>query len=177
MSKPTEYNFHEMTIEQINEVLQPFIDAQIHDAKDWTERYSGIIKYMNENYYNLHPLKIPVEKLEQVNRNLKRWKNQFDLIKTSEKTKFFEIKRSVESAISSINEQIEYLKRNPTNHYKHIFSSEQGYKIFKAWREYTNDDTKIINFEFIFHQLQYDNYLVEDLKPSVFLNFLLNIRF
>ena len=61
------------------------------------------------------------------------------------------------------------------DNYTHIFNSEQGYKIFKAWREFTNDDTKIINFEFIYHQLSYDNYLVDDLKPSVFLNYLQSI--
>lgn len=69
----------------------------------------------------------------------------------------------------------EKAENTETKDYFHIFNSEQGYKIFKAWREYTNDDTKIINFEFIFHQLSYDNYLVDDLKPSVFLNYLQSI--
>ena len=155
MENKKEYNFHEMTIDEINEVLQPFIDEQIHNAKDWTERYSGIINYINENYYNLHPLKIPVEKLEQVNRNLKRWKNQFDLIKTSEQPELFEIKRSVESAISSISEQIEYLKRNPTDPIERTIANMLPkinkdvfcHSTFQQWKDLTLGKYDLIKIE------------------------------
>ncbi len=127
MEKNNEYNFEiteaqikDLSAEQIHEIiseqikiLQPFIatqiDEQIHNAKDWREKFEGAIAYMNENYYNLHPAKIPLEKLEQVNRNLKRWKNMFELSDLSE------IKEFTESTISSISEQIEFLKRNPTD--------------------------------------------------------------
>lgn len=88
----------------------------LHDENEWRqsswqEIHSEGIKYINDNYLSKHPNEIPLDRLEQIKRNMRRWKNQLISIDPNyahpENWKYIEF---LDSNLLGLEERIEFLK-------------------------------------------------------------------
>lgn len=97
----------DLTTDEGMKAFQPFLNSQ--KQLDWRERFEGVRKYINDSYYKPHSNEIPLERLEQIYRNLEKWRNQFAELNESG------IEKWIDDTLISINRRIEYLMRNPTD--------------------------------------------------------------
>jgi hypothetical protein len=82
------YNLSEMSEDQINDLFTP--------------QYKPLFQYIKDNYLNVHPNKLTVERLEQLYRNIEKWKIQ---LYEEKNTLIYEV---ISDTLVSINRQIEY---------------------------------------------------------------------
>lgn len=91
-------------MQEMLKVLQESENLRVLKSLDWTEKFEDIRKYIYDNYYKQQPNEIPLERLEQLYRNLKRWKNQFTELNEAG------IAEWIKETLESIDLQIKYLK-------------------------------------------------------------------
>lgn len=96
------YNLSEMSEDQINDLLNP--------------QYKPLFQYIKDNYLNVHPNKLTVERLTQLYKNLERWKIQL----YEEKNKL--IYEVISDTLVSINRQIESKSNRKPNIKKEILA-------------------------------------------------------
>lgn len=143
------YNLWEMSEDEVSVILKP---------------YYKLRKYILDNYINIHPKDLTIKRLQQLQRNLNRWKLKLD------EEKDLDIYKFISDTLESIKEQIEFKKaenkETAETYDVHIFTNEYGAKIFDAW--YESDFRKKADYDFIFWTLKNDGFLNEPITQTKF---------
>jgi hypothetical protein len=72
--------------------------------------------------------------------------------------------------VDNIQKEIHSVTSNP---HPRIFLNENGWQLFDYWRKNVKVRTQLVEFSFIFWQMQKDGLIYENIKPTEFRNWLL----